>query len=56
MRNLALITLAGLAGYVVVGSFTQVRHVPAFLFVVWWLIGTVTRGTLVGDEDDRAPA
>ncbi len=46
MRQLALVTLAMFAGVAVVGVFTQVRHVPAVLFPIWWLVGAVARGSL----------
>ncbi len=56
LRNLALVTLAMVAGYVVMGSFTQVRHVPALMYPLWWLVGTVTSGALTGDCAPRHTA
>ena len=53
-RQLALIGLALLVAYAVVGVFTQVRHVPAFLFPLWWLIGSITGGPIEGDRHPTA--
>lgn len=50
MKQLALVTLAMFAGTVVVGVFTQVRHVPAVLFPIWWLVGAVASGSLEGED------
>ncbi len=55
MRNLAMVTLVMVAGYVVTGSFTQVRHVPALMYPLWWLVGTVVAGKLT-DEGHRPGA
>ncbi len=49
LQNLAMVTLVMVVGYVVVGSFTQVRHVPALMYPLWWLVGTVTGGDLEED-------
>lgn len=56
MQQLALVTLAMFVGTIVVGAFTQVRHVPAILFPVWWLVGAVARGSLEGEDARPLPA
>jgi hypothetical protein len=56
VRRLALVTLALLVGFAVAGAFTQVRHVPAFLFPLWWLVGAVTSGAPAGDRHTRRPS
>ena len=56
VRQLALFVLAVFLGYVIVGMFTQVRHIPAVLFPLWWLVGAVARGELEGDRPEPSSA